>query len=300
MVIDIPQAPGIYTPGKVKRAVPLLALVILAGTSCVSAERPRTVVATTYPLAWGARHLASIGYGWRVIDLSPDPGMPVGKVALSSKDREAIRRAGIVLYLGDVGFQPEVEEAVRAAEGDVVKVSDCGPGCVYWGRGYQDPWVLHEMLEKVAVAFGEVDPSRAWEYESSTDPGLRLLSEKYGEALAACRYELLIVPREAYRPLASWLGLEQLALIGPDGELRHERLEEARRRLAGGEAGAVFYDPSGFHREEIERFGAGAGVSALPLDPMDSRPAAGDYLTVARANLESLLLGLDCRSDGYE
>lgn len=184
---------------------------------------------------------------------------------------------------------------MKDAEGTVVDLIEGRPRTDSFARSYQDPFMLHEMLEQAAQAFAEADPPRAHGYLASTDPGLRRLSDLYGEVLDDCRYDLLIVPREVYRPLAHFYGLEELPLTGADGAFREDLLAEASRRIEENEAGAVFYHAAGDDLEAVQRFAARMKVPSFPLDPMDSRPSAGEYAAVALANLRSLRMGLACR-----
>ncbi|MGH2676333.1 MAG: metal ABC transporter solute-binding protein, Zn/Mn family, partial [Actinomycetota bacterium] len=92
-----------------------ISLVAMAGCSPVGGG-DRTVVGSFYPLAFVADRVA--GPDWEVIDLTP-PGTEAHDVELSLEDRTAIQAADVVLYLGDIGFQPQVEEAVGEARGRV-------------------------------------------------------------------------------------------------------------------------------------------------------------------------------------
>src|ERR671919_2672758 len=99
----------------VRRAGAVLATALAAGGSA-SGDAP-SAVASFYPPAYAAERVA--GPGWRVGDPTP-PGTEGHDVELSLEDRAAIEDAAVLLYLGDIGFQPQVEEAVPAASGEVV------------------------------------------------------------------------------------------------------------------------------------------------------------------------------------
>src|SRR3989337_1321356 len=93
----------------------------LVVVGCSPTDEARTVVASFYPLAYAAESVA--GPGWEVIDLTP-PGTEAHDVELSLVDRSAIQDAEVLLYLGDIGFQPQVEEAVSEVPGRVVAVTE--------------------------------------------------------------------------------------------------------------------------------------------------------------------------------
>src|SRR5687768_7956230 len=94
----------------------LATALLVAGCSSTEGDG-RTVVASIYPLAFAAEQLT--GPEWTVVDLTP-PGTEAHDLELSFEDRAAIQDADLVLYLGDIGFQPQVERAVDQAEGIVV------------------------------------------------------------------------------------------------------------------------------------------------------------------------------------
>ncbi|MGH2394621.1 MAG: metal ABC transporter substrate-binding protein, partial [Candidatus Limnocylindria bacterium] len=99
-----------------------MVVVLAIGMACTAQGDDRnTVVASFYPLAFVAERVA--GDDWEVVDLTP-PGTEAHDVELSLEDRAAIEEAAVVLYLGDIGFQPQVEAAVEEASGTVVAVGN--------------------------------------------------------------------------------------------------------------------------------------------------------------------------------
>src|SRR5215207_7795460 len=117
---------------------------LLAG--CSSPDESRAVVASFYPLAYAAERVA--GPGWEVIDLTP-PGTEAHDVELSLEDRAAIEDADLVLYLGDIGFQPQVERAVEDATGRVFPVAT-----FVAADAATDPhiWLLPRNMGRIAEA----------------------------------------------------------------------------------------------------------------------------------------------------
>jgi zinc transport system substrate-binding protein len=286
----------------------LVSLVLLAGACSTSeAGAARTAVASFYPLAFAAERVG--GPGWEVIDLTP-PGAEAHDVELSIESRAAIEDADVVLYLGDLGFQPQVEGSIGQAGGEVVAVAD-GLELMEARADDQeeaaldphiwlDPAAFAEIVDRVAEGFAASHPGSADQYRSrAADLRAELaeLDARYGASLQGCRHDTIVVSHEAFGYLAARYGIEQAGLAGiePEGEATAGRLGEAGDLLAEGRAGAVFYEAGGEAQRVAETVANDAGVPAIPLSTLESEPSDGDYLSVMESNLESLRRGLGCR-----
>lgn len=256
-------------------------------------DRP-TVVASFYSLAFAAEQVG--GAGVEVIDLTP-PGSEAHDVELSFQDRAALEGADLVLYLGGIGFQPQIERAVRDATGEVVAAAETidGDDPHVW----LDPSAFAEMVEPVAEGYARVDADRAGQYRSRAERlGARLetLDERYRTTLADCRLQTILVTHGAFGYLSDRYGLEQVGLAGvsPEGEPTHDSLVQAEALVLEGKIDAVFYEETEEGRRIAETVGEDLGIPALPLATLESRPPEGDYLTVMESNLDSLVEGLGC------
>ncbi|HEX2031547.1 MAG TPA: metal ABC transporter substrate-binding protein [Actinomycetota bacterium] len=277
----------------------MLAAVCLLGAGCqADADEGRpTAVAAVYPLAYAAERIA--GPGWQVVDLTP-PGEEAHDVDLSLDDRETISRADLLLLL-DPGLQPQLWDAIGDTGAVVRAVSD---------RPLADPHVwlspgsyLREIAELVRHAFVQHqaaggDRGYVRRFDALRDD-LRDLARAYFRTIGGdrCRHDTMIVSHEAFGWLARDYGLRQFGLAGltPEAEPTSDRLLQALRLIESGEAGAVFHETTE-DAERVARALAGdAGVPALPLSTLESRPSDGDYLSVMHENLESLREGLGCR-----
>ena len=292
-------------------AVTVLALALVA-TACAGQERDRrTAVASFYPLAYAAERIA--GPGWEVVDLTP-PGAEAHDVELSLENRSALERADLVIYLGDLGFQPQVEEAV----GDLAATVVAGARGVHLREGeddfagdehghdedadphaWLDPVRFASIVDRVAEGFADADPAHESDYRDRAEDlrdELEGLDRRFRDGLTGCAHDTLVVSHEAFGYLADRYGLHQdgLAGLSPEAEPTAERLQEALGLFRDGHAGAVFFE-QGSEAERIARSVAGdGGVPALPLSTLESRPESGDYLTVMEDNLDSLREGLAC------
>jgi zinc transport system substrate-binding protein len=296
-------------------ATPLaLSGLLLAG--CTSPDESRTVVASFYPLAFAAERVA--GPGWEVIDLTP-PGTEAHDVELSLVDRSAIQDAEVVLYLGDIGFQPQVEEAVSEVPGRVVAVTDGLPLAAPIPEeqaeeeegeeehaeetadphAWLDPALFARMVDRVADGLAAADPNAAAGYRdraAALQGELEAVDQRFRADLEGCDTRSLVVSHEAFGYLAEAYGLEQLGLTGlaPEAEPTVERLGAAGAALADGRATAVFFEAGDEARRIAESVAADFGVPALPLGTLESGPPSGDYLSVMEDNLASLRRGLGC------
>jgi zinc transport system substrate-binding protein len=252
-----------------------------------------TVVASFYSLAFAAEQVG--GAGVEVIDLTP-PGSEAHDVELSFEDRTALETADLVLYLGDIGFQPQIERAVDDASGEVVVAASIeGDDPHVW----LDPLAFAEMTERAAKGYARVDEDREGEYRTRAEKlraRLETLDEQYRTTLADCRSHTILVTHDAFGYLADRYGLEEVGLAGisPEGEPTSESLIQAEALVRDGDVDAVFYEETEEGRRIAETVGQDLGIPALPLATLESRPPEGNYLTVMEANLDSLAGGLGC------
>jgi zinc transport system substrate-binding protein len=255
----------------------------------------RTVVASFYPLAYAAERLVSAN--WEVVDLTP-PGTEAHDVELSLEDRAAIESADAVVYLGQSGFQPQVESAVGDAEGAVIDVSAFVPdeSLERDPHVWLDPVLFEQVLLRLAQALDRVDSVPA-DRTQMARLDLVELEDAFDTELSDCRYGTVIVPHEAFGYMGDRFGFRQFGLAGtaPEGEATPARLAGARSLIEEGEAGAVFYEAADDESmRSAEALAEDSGVPALPLSTLESQPPSGDYISVMEDNLESLREGLGC------
>src|SRR5947209_1828905 len=101
-------------------AVAALALLSACGRAAGSGGGKVEVVGSFYPLAWAAQEVG--GARVHVLDLTP-PGVEAHDTNLSARQVADVDNADVVLILGYLGFQPQVEQAARRASGRVVEVA---------------------------------------------------------------------------------------------------------------------------------------------------------------------------------
>lgn len=257
-----------------------------------------SVVASMYPLAWAA---ASVGGPDVVVtDLTP-PGSEAHDATLTAAQRAELQTADVVLYLGRVGFQPDVERAVPEATGAVVDVSsavrdDLGRDPHIW----LDLTAMRDVVEMTRAALVEADAGSASAYDDrarTVTARLGDLEAAYRNGLSACDFTSFVVTHEAFGYLARRYGLRQIGIQGlvPDSEPTAEQIQAVAGAIGDGDAApAVFFEDTPEGRTIAESVASDAGVPTLPLGTLEADPGVGDYLDVMRANLDSLSEGLRC------
>ena len=270
-----------------RRAVTLLALLVLAGCGASDKNDSDTVVAAFYPLAWAAEQI--VAEGTEVVNLTP-PGAEPHDVELSPRDGETIREARVVLYAGG-GFQPAVEDVVSERSGISLDVLQNG--------GDPHVWLDPVRFAQVVIDIGGVveRPKRAAELADE----LAQLHASYRRGLGRCERRTLVTSHAAFSQLADRYGLTQLSLTGisPEAEPGPRVLEQLIDDVRASGATTVFAEPLVSDRV-AQTVAREAGADVAVLDPLeglsDDRLADGeDYLSVMRTNLVVLREALGCR-----
>lgn len=263
------------------------------------------MVGSFYPLAWAAQQVG--GPAVDVVDLTP-PGVEAHDTSLSARQVAQVDSADVVLILGYLGFQPQVELAARQASGRVVQVARGIHLRPSQERGlsgdphvWLDPVLMEQITLTISGALVAADPNGKAGYEeraARVTAQLSGLDSSYRSGLSGCRSTSFVTTHEAFGYLADQYALGQIGIEGltPEAEPSADQLRTAESAIREGRAApAVFYEGTA----EGERIGravaASVGVPALPLGTLEFDPAPGDYLSVMRADLASLEKGLQCR-----
>jgi zinc transport system substrate-binding protein len=224
-----------------------------------------------------------------------------------------------VVYLGG-GFQPAVEEAVAAestgatidvAEGeDLLASSEAAheeqareEGSALDPHLWLDPGLFGEVVAGMADAMAAQDPSQAERFAAAAadlDEELSALDARFRTELADCSTRVMVTNHAAFAYLAAAYGLRQESISGisPEAEPDPRRLAELADLVAEEGVTTVFTEEL-VSPAVAETLAEEAGVATATLNPLegltDEQIAAGeDYLSVMRANLETLRDGLGC------
>lgn len=277
------------------------------------------VVAAVYPFAWVAGRIAP----GAEVNLLNEGAQEAHDLDLSPVQRAAIETADVVLYTGDIGYQPQVEEAVSSAGGEVVSATEVAGEAVLPAAGGEahahegeephegegvDPhlWFSPSIMADVAVAAGDAfaaaDPDNAETYQQNAAE-LRDELVALGEDLEAaigqdCRFDEAIVSHAAYGYLLQPFDKAQHAVTGVGagsdasagelaeivGEIRAEGFTHVLAEPVEGRAGAeAVVAESGVEMLEI-----------LPLDAVSPEQAEVGLPDLVRAQADAFATALGC------
>lgn len=236
-------------------------------------------VATVYPLAWTVEQVAP---GADVAQLGGG-GQEPHDLELSPGDRVLLERADVVAYLGDIGFQPQIEQAVRSSGGQVVSAAgvagdrllpvDGEEGAGVDPHLWFDPAIMADVALDLGDAFAAADPPGAERYAANAralrDAFLRLDGE-LDALLERCELDQVIVSHEAYAYLLEPHGLRQEGISGAGGhvEASPQRVVELAARVRAERIPAVLVEPVE-GRADAEAVAAEAGVELVEIYSLD-------------------------------
>lgn len=289
-------------------AAPLvLGLAACSGSSADSADDRPTVVAGFYPLAYAAQQVG--GDSIRVVNLTP-PGAEAHDLELGPQQVAEIGEADLVLYIP--GFQPALDEAIAQGAADRaldvtqaldVLPADDRPGAD--GSLAGDPHVWLNPLNMAAIgaeiaqrltALGTTGDVTAGEATLSAE--MTALDEQWSTGTRDCRSRDLVVSHEAFGYLASRYGFAQVGIAGlsPEAEPSPARIAEVADLVREKGITTIYYetlvDPG-----VAETLAAETGAETAVLDPIEGLgpDSSGDYVSLMRANLETVRTGQGCR-----
>ena len=285
---------------------PAAALVAAAGLLGVAACAPGdtsdggiSVLASFYPLVFVAEEVG--GPDVEVQSLTP-PGSDPHSLELSPAQIMELDQADLVVY--SAGLQAAVDEAIAAQppadEVDAMAAAGLETDSTRGGdpHFWLDPTLLAPVATEVAEHLGDADPAHAQEYEDRAAElvaELDRLDEEYAAELATCQDAVLITAHEAFGYLADRYGLRQEGIAGIDPEVEPSpaRVREVGVLVRSEGVRTLYFETIASPRV-TEQLADELGVDTAVLDPLESAPAEGDYLTTMTANLEALSAGLTC------
>lgn len=195
-----------------RRLVAFLVPPILLATACGGSDTPAegvSAVAAVYPLAWLAEEVAPEAD----VTLLNAGGLEAHDLELTPDQRRAIETSEVVLFVGDIDYQPQVEDVIASAEGEVVSLAEvAGPDRVlapseeahadeealageeaHAGEEeatvdahlWFDAEAMADTAQRTGEAFAAADPDNAAAYRANADELTRRFSD-FGESWKTC------------------------------------------------------------------------------------------------------------------
>ncbi|MEU4403739.1 metal ABC transporter substrate-binding protein [Streptosporangium sp. NPDC023963] len=283
------------------------------GASGVSADGKPAVTAAMYPLQWLAGRVG--GPDATVTGLTK-PGVEPHDLELSPLQVAGLEKTGLVVYIK--GVQPAVDEAVEQHAADrafdaatsvtplpaVAEEEDHGEeGHDHEETGH-DPhlWLDPARFATVATKLGErlatADPAHAQGYRdraAATAADLTTLDRELAKGLATCSSDAIVTSHAAFGYLADRYKLHQIGISGldPDAEPSPARLAEVTK-VAKQEKVTTIFTETLVSPKVGEILAQEVGAKTAVLDPVESQPSNGDYLSAMRQNLSTLQAALGC------
>jgi len=283
------------------------------------------VVAAVYPLAWVAEQIAPDAE----VDLLNQGGQEAHDLDISPAQRAAIETADVVLYTGDIDYQPQVETAVASSGGEVVSAAEvAGADALlsasedahegeephsegnepHSDEGGVDPhlWfspaIMAEVATATGAAFAAADPDNAQTYETNA-ADLRKQMDALGADLEQtlgqdCRFDEAIVSHAAYGYLLEPFGKEQHAVtgVGAESDASAGALAEIVEEIRAEGFTHVLAEPVE-GRAGAEAVVAESGVQMLeilPLDAVSAEQAEVGLPDLVRAQATAFATALGC------
>ncbi|MFJ2031094.1 metal ABC transporter substrate-binding protein [Streptosporangium sp. NPDC087985] len=303
------------------RAVGVLALsTVLATTAACgsgSADSARSegrtgVTAAMYPLQWLAGQVG--GPDVTVTGLTK-PGVEPHDLELTPIQVAGLEDTSLVVYIK--GVQPAVDEAVEQHAADrgfdaatmvktlpAVADEEHGDGEEHGHDVGYDPhlWLDPSRFATVATRLGEklaaADPAHAQGYReraAATAAGLNALDGELARGLSSCGSRAIVTSHSAFGYLADRYKLRQIGVSGldPDAEPSPARLAEVAK-VSRQEKVTTIFTETLVSPKVAEVLAQEVGARTAVLDPVESQPATGDYLSAMRQNLTALQTALGC------
>ncbi|MEV5409386.1 metal ABC transporter substrate-binding protein [Thermopolyspora sp. NPDC052614] len=305
-------------------------LALLAAAACGSAstgasggsfasapgDRPR-VLAAFYPLEWVSRRV-----GGADVELATltSPGVEPHDLELTPRQIADIEQADLIVYLK--GVQPAVDEAVAehaadrsfdvAAAVTTLPATGADPHGEEEGHegeeaheevGY-DPhlWLDPSRFATVATKLGErlaqADAPHAAGFRSRAAAAaaeLNAVDKELSDGLRTCASRTIVTSHAAFGYLADRYRLKQVGISGidPESEPSPARLAEVAK-VAKQEKVTTIFTEELVNPKVAEVLATEVGAKTAVLNPIESRPATGDYLSATRDNLAHLRTALGC------
>ncbi|WP_232320647.1 metal ABC transporter substrate-binding protein [Herbidospora daliensis] len=283
------------------------------GTTAAESGKP-VVDAAFFPLQWLSEQ---VGGADVTVEGLTKPGVEPHDLELTPQQVAGVAKASLIVYVK--GVQPAVDEAVaqHAAERgfdaatavptlEAVHSEEEEEEHGHEGEEIAyDPhlWLDPSRMATIATALGgrlaEADPAHGAAYKErakQTAAALTTLDAEFAKGLATCANRTIVTAHTAFGYLADRYKLEQVGIggIDPDAEPSPARLAEAARIAKEKKVTTIFTEEL-VSPKVAEVLASEVGAKTAVLNPLESPPQGGDYISGMTANLSELRTALGCQ-----
>jgi len=294
------RIPAILGASALLLSLPVLAACGATPEASDSSPSSVKVVAAFYPLQYAAQQVG--GSEVSVTNLT-SPGVEPHDLELSAAQVAEISKADLVLYVK--GFQPAVDEAIAQQAADraidvtanlTLLTGDEGADPHVW----LDPSNMSSIGKTIANRLSSIDPAAKSTFTSGSHAltsAMTALSADYKQALDNCASDKLMVSHDAFGYLAKAFGFTQIGISGlnPEAEPSPARMREIADFVRANNVSTIYYETL-IDPKVAQTLATETGVTAAMLDPLEGLKAnsTGDYLSVMKENLATLIVGQKC------
>ncbi|MFD1937228.1 MULTISPECIES: metal ABC transporter substrate-binding protein [Nonomuraea] len=268
------------------------------------------VMAAFYPLQWLTEQIAGSDV---TVETLTAPGVEPHDLELTPQQVADVGGATLTAYIK--GLQPAVDEAVEQNAGDkgfdaagAVPTLPAVEAAAEEAEGHEhevayDPhlWLDPSRFAGVATKLGErlaaIDPAHAQAFKdraAKTAAALTALDQEFAKGLGTCSTRSIVTAHEAFGYLADRYKLKQVGItMDPEAEPSPARIAEVSK-VAKAENVTTIFTEALVSPKVAEVLANEVGAKTAVLDPMESRPSGGDYLSAMRQNLSTLRTALGC------
>ena len=255
---------------------------------------PLLVVASVYPLAQLVSYIG--GPDVNVVDL-PGPGVQPQGLTLSPAQREELRRAALVVYVGD-GYQPEVETQAQTLprQGHLAALPAVSKQSLPY-EFWLDPYLMAGAATSIALALSAADPGQREQFANGSRDFQALaesIESDFTSSLSNCAQSYFVTADDAFASMARAFDLVDVPVSSAG-------VAAAVSTVSQHQLPEIFSE-DGVPSAEVDEVANKAGVKVAELDPMETAPSPGtgasSYFSAMEQVLGTLEGGLGCNITG--
>ncbi|MDO5099978.1 MAG: metal ABC transporter substrate-binding protein [Eubacteriales bacterium] len=230
-------------------------------------------------------------------------------------DMAALEKADVLVYNG-AGMEHWVEKVTAALSNTDLTLVEASAGvtllagehhhhedehhdhdhCDTDPHVWLDPKNAKKELENIKDGLIKADAANKEYYEANYKEWAEkfdALDQKFSTELAAFKGSSIVTAHEAFGYLCHAYGLEQVGIEGlsPDSEPDPQRMQEVIEFVKEHKVSTIFFEEL-VSPKVAESIAAETGAKTAMLNPIESAPEKGDYVSVMEENLAALKAAL--------